>query len=160
MSNKQKYVIDGKLYGVFPMLFSSAVSLVFLILAVDQLRGGSGKIFTVGLMFSVGFALSLFVSIPLINRYFFFKICVGENDFSLRTTPFNEKTYKYSEVKNAKTEQKTSMRRGGVVCIYYFIQSFKSFEYTDHQYGHKKTGICDAAVHRNVGKTIISDGTE
>mgnify|MGYP000056769578 FL=1 len=71
-------------------------------------------------MFSVGFALSLFVSIPLINRYFFFKVCVGENDFSLRTTPFNEKTYKYSEVKNAKTEQKTSMRRGGVVCIYYF----------------------------------------
>lgn len=96
MSNKQKYVIDGKLYGKFPMLFSSAVSLVFLILAVDQLRGGSGKIFTVGLMFSVGFALSLFVSIPLINRYFFFKVCVGENDFSLRTTPFNEKTYKYS----------------------------------------------------------------
>lgn len=47
-----------------------------------------------------------------------------------------------------------------VVCVYYFIQSFKSFEYTDHQYGHKKTGICDAAVHRNVGKTIISDGTE
>ena len=120
MSNKQKYVIDGKLHGGFPMLFSSAVSLVFLILAVDQLRGGSGKIFTVGLMFSVGFALSLFVSIPLFNRYFFFKVCVGENDFSLRTAPFNEKTYKYSEVKNAKTEQKTSMRRGGVVCIYYF----------------------------------------
>lgn len=94
---------------------------MFLALAVDQLRGGSGKIFTVGLMFSVGFVLSLFVSIPLINRYFFFKVCVGENDFSLRTTPFNEKTYKYSEVKNAKTEQKTSMRRGGVVCIYYFI---------------------------------------
>ncbi len=44
MSNKQKYVIDGKLYGKIPMLFSSAVSLVFLILAVDQLRGGSGKI--------------------------------------------------------------------------------------------------------------------
>ena len=72
MSNKQKYVIDGKLYGKIPMLFSSAVSLVFLALAVDQLRGGSGKIFTVGLMFSVGFVLSLFVSIPLINRYFFF----------------------------------------------------------------------------------------
>lgn len=106
MSNKQKYVIGGKLYGVFPMLFSSAVSLVFLALAVDQLRGGSGKIFTVGLMFSVGFALSLFVSIPLINRYFFFKVCVGENDFSLRTTPFNEKTYKYSEVKNAKQSRK------------------------------------------------------
>ena len=120
MSNKQKYVIDGKLYRKFPMLFSSAVSLVFLALAVDQLRGGSGKIFTVGLMFFVGFVLSLFVSIPLINRYFFFKVCVGENDFSVRTTPFNEKTYKYAEVKNAKTEQKTSMRRGGVVCIYYF----------------------------------------
>lgn len=44
MSNNQKYVIDGKLYGVFPMLLSSAVSLVFLILAVDQLRGGNGKI--------------------------------------------------------------------------------------------------------------------
>lgn len=42
--NEQRYIIDGKFYGVFPMIFASAVSIVFLALAVDQLRGGDGKI--------------------------------------------------------------------------------------------------------------------
>ena len=98
MSNEQRYIIDGKFYGVFPMIFASAVSIVFLALAVDQLRGGNGKIFVVGLMFLAGFILSLFVSIPLINRYFFFKVCVRENDFYIRTTPFNEKTYRAENI--------------------------------------------------------------
>ena len=139
MRNEQRYIIDGKFYGVFPMIFASAVSIVFLALAVDQLRGGNGKIFVVGLMFLVGFILSLFVSIPLINRYFFFKVCVRENDFYIRTTPFNEKTYRYSEVKSAKTELKTSMRRGSVVYVYYFY--FTDGDGKEHKFQF------DKAVH-------------
>ena len=137
--NEQRYIIDGKFYGVFPMIFASAVSIVFLALAVDQLIGGDGKIFVVGLMFLVGFILSLFVSIPLINRYFFFKVCVRENDFYIRTTPFNEKTYRYSEVKSAKTELKTSMRRGSVVYVYYFY--FTDGDGKEHKFQF------DKAVH-------------
>ncbi len=108
MNNNQRYVIDGKHNGLFRMLVALAISVTFAILAVDQLIGGEGKRTYLGLLFSVACISSLFVSVPLIVRYFFFKVCVNENDFYIRTTPFNAKTYKYSEVKNVRTELKSS----------------------------------------------------
>ena len=108
MSNKQKYVIDGKLYGKIPMLFSSAVSLVFLALAVDQLRGGSGKIFTVGLMFSVGFVLSLFVSIPLINRYFSLRYAWARTIFLFAQLRL---TKKHINIPRSKTQKQSRKRQ-------------------------------------------------
>ena len=106
--NNKRYVIDGKTNGVFRMIITSAISIVFAVLSVNQLIGGNGKNKVVGLMFSAIFISSLFVSIPLIIRYFFFKVCINEKDFYIRTTPFNAKTYRYSEVKNASTKLMSS----------------------------------------------------
>ena len=106
--NNKRYVIDGKTNGVFRMIITSAISIAFAVLSVNQLMGGNGKNKVVGLMFSTIFISSLFVSIPLIIRYFFFKVCINEKDFYIRTTPFNAKTYRYSEVKNASTKLTSS----------------------------------------------------
>lgn len=102
------YKIDGKKQSLIRVVFTSAVSVFAIVLAVDQLKGGEHKSLPLGLMFSVFAILSLSISVRVLIRFLWFKIYIGENEFYCQTNPFDGKTFHYSEVKNARTEVKSS----------------------------------------------------
>jgi hypothetical protein len=109
MDNKEWiYMIDGKKRSLIRVIFTTAVSAFAVTLAVDQLKGGPHKSLYLGLMFAVFAAFSLSISLRVLIRFLWFKIYIGENEFYCQTNPVNGKSYRYSDVTNARTEVKSS----------------------------------------------------
>ena len=62
--------------------------------------------------------------IRLINRYFCFRICIGENGFFFQSNPFNGKYYRYEEIVSCKEKLKQarhSVGYGDPVTYRYFF---------------------------------------
>lgn len=157
MSDNQKYIIDGKDYGILRIVFASMISIFFAILSIDQLFGNSNKSVYLGIVFSIGFVSSLFVSIQLIIRYFFFKVCINDSDFYIRTNPFNAKTYNYSEVRNARFELKSSRAsgiRGPSQPSYFYYFYFDDNNGETHKFQFEKS-IYEKEI--NVLKNMINN---
>lgn len=109
MENKNwLYKIDGKKRSLIRVIFTCAVSIFAIILSVDQLKGGEHKSLSLGLMFSVLAIFSSSIAIRVLIRFIWFKILIGEEEFYCQTNPFDGRCYRYSEVKNARTETKAS----------------------------------------------------
>lgn len=139
MNNNQKYVIDGKSNGVLRMIIPLVICAVFAVLAFDQFFG---KKLYLGLMFLMVSISSLFIVVPLVVRYFFFKVCINESDFYIQTTPFNSKTYKYSEVGNARIELKSSRAEnidGPSQPVYFYYFYFEDADGKVHKFQFEKS---------------------
>ena len=59
MSDNQKYIIDGKDYGILRIVFASMISIFFAILSIDQLFGNSNKSVYLGIVFLISCAAML-----------------------------------------------------------------------------------------------------
>ena len=107
-SDKWDYIIDGKNNSFAGMFISAVIAVIFVVLTIDQLSGGQKKSVFLGAAFAFIAMPSLWIAVRLAIRYFCFKICIGADEFYIRTGLFNGTAYQYSDVKNARTALITS----------------------------------------------------
>lgn len=108
MNDKWDYKISGRTGNTFGLIFLFAASVFFTVLSVDQFIGGRNRSVIVGAFFGVMALSSIVLFIKLALMYFFTKIYIGKKGFYFQTNPFNGKYYEYSEIKNCRSEMKTS----------------------------------------------------
>lgn len=95
---KWDYIITGKPYGIMRMVIVGVIAGFFIVLTIDQLQPGPGKVPFVALAFGGIATLMTVTLVKLIGRYFYYKICIGPKGFYFKTNPFNGKYYEYTEI--------------------------------------------------------------
>ena len=132
MTNKMKnnnvekwdYVVSGKTNGLLRITIIGVLAGIFAALTIDQLRPVSNKMLIVAVFFGLICAVLTVTFIRLINRYFCFRICIGENGFFFQSNPFNGKYYRYEEIVSCKEKLKQawhSVGYGDPVTYRYFF---------------------------------------
>lgn len=118
------YVVSGKTYGLIRIIVIGILAGFFAALTVDQLRPAPNKMLIVAIFFGLICTVLTVTLIRLINRYFYFKICIGKNGFFFQSNPFNGKYYRYEEIVSCKEELKRirhSVGYGDPVSYHYFF---------------------------------------
>ena len=118
------YVVSGKTYGLIRIIVIGILAGFFAALTVDQLRPAPNKMLIVAIFFGLTCTVLTVTLIRLINRYFCFKICIGENGFFFQSNPFNGKYYNYKDILSCKEELKRirhSVGYGDPVTYRYFF---------------------------------------
>ena len=121
MTNKMKnnnfekwdYVVSGKTNGLLRIIIIGVLAGIFAALTIDQLRPVSNKMLIVAVFFGLICAVLTVTFIRLINRYFCFRICIGENGFFFQSNPFNGKYYRYEEIVSCKEKLKQAWHSVG-----------------------------------------------
>ena len=132
MTNKMKnnnfekwdYVVSRKTNGLLRIIIIGVLAGIFAALTIDQLRPVSNKMLIVAVFFGLICAVLTVTFIRLINRYFCFRICIGENGFFFQSNPFNGKYYRYEEIVSCKEKLKQarhSVGYGDPVTFRYFF---------------------------------------
>lgn len=132
MTNKMKnnnfekwdYVVSRKTNGLLRIIIIGVLAGIFAALTIDQLRPVSNKMLIVAVFFGLICAVLTVTFIRLINRYFCFRICIGENGFFFQSNPFNGKYYRYEEIVSCKEKLKRawhSVGYGDPVTYRYFF---------------------------------------
>ena len=132
MTNKMKnnnfekwdYVVSGKTNGLLRIIIIGVLAGIFAALTIDQLRLVPNKMLIVAVFFGLICAVLTVKFIRLINRYFCFRICIGENGFFFQSNPFNGKYYRYEEIVSCKEKLKQarhSVGYGDPVTYRYFF---------------------------------------
>ncbi len=132
---KWDYVIQGKTNGLLRIIIIGILTGFFAALTIDQLRPVPKKMLIVAIFFGSICALLTVTLIRLINRYFYFKICIGKDGFFFQSNPFNGKYYNYDDISASKEELKKtrhSIGYGDPVSYNYF------FSFTDKNDETKK----------------------
>ena len=87
----------------------------------------------------------IIIALFLFNYYLFFQIKIKKNSFYCRTTPFNERYYKYSEIADRRKVKRVVKHRsygnGSLHRNYYFY-----FEFTDNK-GEKHEFQYEQQIH-------------
>ena len=121
---KWDYVVSGKTNGLLRIIIIGVLAGIFAALTIDQLRPVSNKMLIVAVFFGLICAVLTVKFIRLINRYFCFRICIGENGFFFQSNPFNGKYYRYEEIVSCKEKLKQawhSVGYGDPVTYRYFF---------------------------------------
>lgn len=95
---KWDYIISGRPYGIMRMVIVGVLAGFFIVLTIDQLQPGPGKVPFVALAFGGIATLMTVTLVKLIGRYFYYKICIGPKGFYFKTNPWNGKYYEYAEI--------------------------------------------------------------
>ena len=103
---KWDYIVSGKTNGPLRMIMIGVFAFFFAALTIDQLRPVPHKNRIIAVFFGLICTVLTVTLIRLINRYFCFKICIGENSFFFQSNPFNGKYYRYEDVTSCKEELK------------------------------------------------------
>lgn len=121
---KWDYVISGKTNGLIRIIIFGVLAGFFAALTVDQIRPVPNKMLIVAVFFGLICTVLTVTLIRLINRYFCFKICIGEKGFFFQSNPFNGKYYNYKDILGCKEELKRirhSVGYGDPVSYHYFF---------------------------------------
>lgn len=121
---KWDYVISGKTNGLIRIIIFGVLAGFFAALTVDQIRPVPNKMLIVAVFFGLICTVLTVTLIRLINRYFCFKICIGEKGFFFQSNPFNGKYYNYNDILSCKEELKRirhSVGYGDPVSYHYFF---------------------------------------
>ena len=121
---KWDYVVSRKTNGLLRITIIGVLAGIFAALTIDQLRPVSNKMLIVAVFFGLICAVLTVTFIRLINRYFCFRICIGENGFFFQSNPFNGTYYRYEEIVSCKEKLKQawhSVGYGDPVTYRYFF---------------------------------------
>lgn len=125
VKEKDEYLIDGKVFGKTKIGIGIVVLAIFVFIDVLIIREiGFHAMLIPGFIMELGICWMLFVD------YMFFQVKIGKDRFYCRTTPFNGRWYKYSDITHCKEIKKVvrfRQHRYGVSHRRYFF----FFEFTD-----------------------------
>ncbi len=124
------YVVSGKQYGITKIVIIGVLAIFFAALTIDQLKPIPNKMPILAIPFGCMWAILTVTLIRLINRYFCYKICIGQNGFFLSSNPFNGKYYRYEDIIGGSQELKKTRHSIGygdtVTYNYYFFFTDKN----------------------------------
>jgi hypothetical protein len=127
VSEKEEYLIDGKVFGKTKMTCGIMILVVVACMNIFLIR-------EIGLHFFLllSMAMGVVTAALMLNDFLFFQVRIGKDGFDCRTAPFYKKHYYYNEIVNCREIKrviKRSHHRGGAQGrIYYFY-----FEFTDNK---------------------------
>lgn len=107
LKEKDEYWIDGKAFGKIKILLGIVTLAVLAFLDVFLIQEIGFNFMTL-LSTAMGAAAALL----LLNRYLFFQVKIGKDRFYCRTTPFNGRYYKYSEIADCREIKRVVRHRG------------------------------------------------
>ena len=129
MNNERwDYIISGKEGGLARIIVMLIPAGLFTMLTIDQLQPQPGKLRMLALAFA-GMAIPMLgITIYLLNRYFFFKVCIGEDGFYYQSSPFGGKYYRYADVVSCREEHQAYRPKHRTQTMHYYYFHFDTAE--------------------------------
>lgn len=118
-----EYQITGKQNVLPAIVMSFIIGAVFTALTIHQLVKPDPSVMG-ALCYSFTAVVFLGIFVYSLLRWFCFKVYIGRRGFYFRTTPFNGKYYKYTDVKRCRVEQKTYRQNHSADTLYYYYFIF------------------------------------
>lgn len=140
---KDEYLIDGKAFGKTKIGIGIVVLVILVFIDAYIIRE-----FVFHAMLIPGFIMGLTICWMLFVDYVFFKVQICRDSFYCRTTPFNGRWYKYSDITHCKVIKKVvrhyNRGRGSLNRTYYFFFDFtdksgkkRKFQFAKEIYEHE-----------------------
>lgn len=134
------YQIDGKTFGVGPLITSVVLAAILTWLDIPMVRSGG-----LGILFGcIGLGMAAFILCYSLLNYFCFLVKIDDDGFYLQTTPFNGTYYPYSRIDRSWSVMKIYRRRRSATRQHLFYLYFtdksgktRRFLYSDDIFHHE-----------------------
>ncbi|MFQ8591933.1 MAG: hypothetical protein ACLSAL_00175 [Thomasclavelia spiroformis] len=140
LKEKEDYLIDGKVFRKTRIMLDTVILAVVAFIDAFLIKEISFNFIIIPSIIIV-----IIIALFLFNYYLFFQIKIKKNSFYCRTTPFNERYYKYSEIADRRKVKRVVKHRsygnGSLHRNYYFY-----FEFTDNK-GEKHEFQYEQQIH-------------
>lgn len=129
------YKIDGKTGGVAKLVVWLVLSILFVVLTIDQLQAQPHKSLAAAFAFGSTAAVLLCLFVVILVRHICFKVYIGSKGFYFQSNPWNGTYYTYTDMIRGEEELRVYHRRkSSDQYCYYFILEEKNGKTTKFQF--------------------------